>query len=619
MALGTPYRLDLDGDVRDALHAEVCRRVQGAIAGAQGRDDNLQSWRDQLEGFGVDAQNELWANACDLADPISMEAFLTLLSQLCGSMHRDPKVAVEAFSKDDEEGAQIIEQWLSMETSRSSLDRHLYNLAYDACWSPYAVGYAGYEKCERTVRDVGYRKPGDARVLSEEETEEGEDYDEVPVANVVVEERYDIRSVDPADFYLWPPTAESIERATMVCERMSLTEEELWDGVEDFGFSEENVEALCRLGPPQLGDKKEQQADQDGLNEDVSDSGLYEVFTCYTRLPRRLPGGERTPKHLLQDDFLVVCVPDFQIVLKMAFSPFKTERPYFQGGILSRPRKTTGHGLMAMLEPLQSEANANIQLTLDASNLTITPFLVGPKSAQEDVGKWKLQPGGYGAADAHDQVHPLEWDRAPLRDGLAVQQALQARAKALVAAEGQGALQNKVRKNSEVQATETAAGAKFGMYLTNFQRTVVAELYRRLVSLKLQFGDVDDDGEEFLDAEGHSHRLTARALRGKYNIVAAGTSLTHSPEARIQIGQQKQAVQAQYLQAAVAGMPPKFLKLAWHTAREILFDLGDHNPEASLGEEPKDDPPAAGAPVPQQGEPPQPPQAGAQQPIPAGA
>jgi hypothetical protein len=131
----------------------------------------------------------------------------------------------------------------------------------------------------------------------------------------------------------------------------------------------------------------------------------------------------------------------------------------------------------------------------------------------------------------------------------------------------------------------------------------VAELFRRMVSLKLQFGDVDDDGEEFVDGEGHAHKLTARALRGKYNIVASGTSLTHSPEARVEVGKQKQAVQSEYLMAK-SKLPPDLSKLAWHGARELLFDLGERNPEAWIGDEPKPPPeqPQGAQPM-QQGQP----------------
>jgi hypothetical protein len=590
----TPYKLNLKPDTMDALERLLCMRVQEAVAGAQDRNDQLQTWRDQLEGLGVTAANKQWSNACNICDPISMEAFLTILSQLVGALHRDPKVAVEAFSKEDEEGAKVLESWLSMESSKSDIDARLYDLAYNACRDPAVVGYVGWKQVTRISREVGYKRPGSGRVLSEEEKEDNEEYEEVPYQEEVTEEAYDIRPVDLANFYLCPPDAVSVSRATAVAERMNLTEEELYDGIGDYGYDEDAVEKLCRLGPAPINSDREIQNSQDGVDSAVTKDGYYEIFTVYTRLPRTVIDEDDMPDYLMQDDFLVVCAPYQGVILKIAFSPFK-ERPYFLGGILPKPNKAQGHSLMAMLEGLQSEANANIQLTIDAMNLTMCPVLLVPDSEADAFNKQKIQPAATIRCNDPKGVLPLPWDKAPLRDGLAWQTDIRNRSKALVSAEGQGQLQSKVRKQGEIDNLQQQTSAKFGMYLSNFQRTVVTELYRRIVSLKLQFGDVDDDGEEFSDAEGRSHKLTARALRGKYNIVASGTSLTHSPEARVEVGAHKQKVQSEYLIAA-SKLPPNLSKLAWHGARELLFDLGERNPEAWIGEEPQEQPQAPQAP-----------------------
>lgn len=605
----SPYKLDFDADTREALNREICRRVNWAVEGSQDRNDQLQVWRDQRDGLNITASNTRWRNACNLGDPLSKKAFLTILSQITGALRRDPKVAVESFSKDEEEGARVLESWLTIESSRSNVDAHIYDLAFDACWSQAAVGYVGWKQQTRITRETGWRKPGDARVYSEEEREDGVEYEEVPVAEEVTEEGFDIRVIDLCDFFVYPPDAKSIDRATAVCERMYLTEDELYDGIGDYGYDEEEVERLCAMGPNSDPEHMEIQHDQDGVEPAPDKDGYYQVFTCYTRMPRTLAGGDYDiPKHLMQDDFLVVCAPDQGIVLKMAFSPFR-ERPYFAGGIIPKKDSILGDSLMAILDGLQAEANGNLQFSIDCNNLTMNPVLKSPKSEGDDANKQIIEPGAILQFDFPEQVNPLEWDRAPMREGLALQQWLESQAQGLVAVEGQGQLSTKVRKAGEIQAVEQAANAKFGMFLYNFQRTIVAELFRRMVALKLQFGDVDDDGEDFVDTEGHSQTLTARALRGKYQIVPVGTSLTHSPEARIEIGKQAQAIQGPYLMAVVNKMPPELLKLMWHGSRELLFDMGIRNPEAWIGEEPKEQP----APEPQpQGQPPQggPPQQG---------
>lgn len=581
------YAVELPEDIRQPIEAEICRRVSSAVSDASERDSQLGVWRDQLQGFGITAGNKDISDASDFYDSISLEAHLTLVAQICGALHRDPKVAVEAFVEEEKENARIIESYLAMETSRSRVDDRLYEMGVDACWSQAVITYAGWYQKTRSVREAGYRKQDDERIYFEEEKEDGVDYEEVPLTEEVTDEGFDIRVVDLADFYMYPANSKSIEQATLVAERMLLTENDLYDGIDDFGYDEDAVEQLCELGPVSDTERQQSEDDQNGVKGADGDDGFYEVFSVYARLPRRIAGGdELLPEQYLQEDFLIVCCPERQIVLKMALSPYK-QRPYFAGGIMPMKDTILGLSLMGILEAIQAEANANIQWTIDNNNLTTTPCLKGPKLSGDDLSKMQVKAGAYLGLDDPGSVTPLEWDRAPLRDGLLWQQDLRNRANSLVSAQGQGQLQSKVRKSGEVQAVETQAAAKFGLYLSNFQRTCVAELYRRMIALKLQFGDVDEDGEDFSDSEGHSYALTPRALRGVYNVVAAGSSLTHSPESRIEVGKQKQAIQVQYLQASQA-LPPKIAKLAWHGARELLFDLGERNPEAWIGDEPEE-------------------------------
>jgi len=166
-----------------------------------------------------------------------------------------------------------------------------------------------------------------------------------------------------------------------------------------------------------------------------------------------------------------------------------------------------------------------------------------------------------------------------------------------------------------VQSVETAAQSKFGLYLWNFMRTVVGPLYQRMVTLKEEFGGVDeDDGEEYV-YEGKPAKIAAKALRGKYRFVPTATSLTASPETRIEIGKMKQQVQIEYLGAVQNIQDPAKHVLLWHMARELLLDLGETNPESKIGPEPSGQPPqqqlppgeegSAGAPAVPPGTPPQ--------------
>lgn len=610
-----PLKLKLSQELREGVELELCRRIKQAVADSENRDAQQAVWRDQIEGLGQSATNQKWQAACDLNDPMTLIAFLDSLSQLMQAMRAATPIAVEAFTKEDQAGADLIEDFCAIEASRQGLWKVFYDAAHNACRDVAVPIYAGWKWQERPERSVGYRLPGMAAVLSEEEKQEGEEYEEVPVTKMKVEAGYDIKVLNLVDFYTYPANAPSLEQASIVGHRFLVTEDDLIDGIEDWGYDREKVYNLIETAPEASAesDFKAEQDSSDGVDPASGKEGYYELFTIFTRLPRRI-GQEETPGYLRHDDFIAVICPSRNAVLKLDFSPFP-ERPYFLGHILPRPGSIQGYSIPSLLEGLQAEANAQVRFNIDSMNIIMTPAMKVKESEAARLNKYKIFPGASIPVKDMNDFMPIEWDRTT-GEGMAYLRYFEEKGQGIISAPGQGSLQPKVRRAAEVNAVQQQAGTKFGLYLLMFQFTVVAPLFERMVSLKAHFGDVDEeDGEEFTGSEGRSHKLTTKALRGKYQFIPAVTSLTMSPEVRTQTNDMLGEIVTGYIQAitTMQNLPLEYKKGLWHMTRKQLHDLGEHNPETYIGEEPQEAPAPAALPVsqtPGQGGPPPPPQNG---------
>ena len=179
-----------------------------------------------------------------------------------------------------------------------------------------------------------------------------------------------------------------------------------------------------------------------------------------------------------------------------------------------------------------------------------------------------------------NEIRPLAIEgNVPL--GMAAADALVQRGKGLVAAQGYGQLDAKQRKNGEMQNVLQAADAKFDLYLANFQAGK-EELAARIVSLHQRFAG---DQEETIQHQGQPRAITLQAVRGQYRYIPTATSSTSTPEMRLGIAEKKQQVQTWYLQTVLQA-PTPFQALLWHTARQILLDLGERQPASCIGPEP---------------------------------
>ncbi len=208
---------------------------------------------DQLEGriqpYGGDTR---WRGACILNDPASREADLELLALLTQAQRKDPKWQVIANNPDDDENATLQEMWLTNKSAEYKLNEHLYNVDYNALRDPCGIMYVGWRQTVKNVRKRMYRDSEfpDLPLVEGHQREEDREYEEAIVQHPQVEHQgCEFRTPDLADVYLYPADAQDIKTAIGIGERMLLTEDQLLDGIEDYGYDEEAVEELIRMGP----------------------------------------------------------------------------------------------------------------------------------------------------------------------------------------------------------------------------------------------------------------------------------------------------------------------------------------------------------------------------------
>jgi hypothetical protein len=277
-----------------------------------------------------------------------------------------------------------------------------------------------------------------------------------------------------------------------------------------------------------------------------------------------------------------MCVgcPDAQVMLRMQF--YRRTRPYIPFYILPRHEMLYGDCIPQMLNALQTEANAHLRFQIDAANIAMSPAMKIRKNVAQDNEQFRFFPGAAFYVNQMDDAEPFLWQH-PGQDSLAIQGYIEQAARELYSAGGYGTMPQKQRKNAEIQSVQMAAASKFDLMLWHFQQGL-EDLCARVIMLYLE--NLQAEGMEFLDEENHRKKVTTQQLKGSYTYKAAGTSQNADPQTRLEHAMAKRQITTEYNMMVVQGMPPQLLKRQWHAARQVLTDLGEHNPEAYIGPEP---------------------------------
>lgn len=603
----SPVKLSLVPELRQKVERGLCQMIDAAVDAADARDQ-ITARHDRM--FRMQDMDADAGAKSDLVDPVAFESFETLLSQMSQAYQRENFCQTDAVDPNAEEAARGQELLLNAKLNEYEYPKALYGWAYNAIRHKAGILYVGW--CEETQPQYVTKFRDELGTEVEENGKlPGVEYEEVPYEEAVVTKRgLDFRVPHLSDFFVYPPEAQDIQKATGVCERMLFTADELYAGIRNLGYSEKAVQALVAMGAtidhkgrrasvPEnyrladfsgwLLDFEPQDGDADhflpaNFGQEHSSridpqDGMYECFLWYGRLPKLwengLPG---LPDYLLEKDVCAVVCPTWQIVLKLEFSPL-SRRPYFPASIFPEPGCLYGMSLGDWLEQLQQVMTENIRSHSENLAYESKPTLVAPEEWLEDYGNWEVGAGRILPEKVMGSLRPLVWARSS-RDNLEAQTYYQSRAQGVVSASGYGSVQPKVRKNAEIQNVLSAVDAKFGLILANFHQSH-PEMYAWCMELLL--GHMDE--AVTLRAGSQVLELTADQLQGQFRYIPTATASSSSPEQRLQRDMAAKQVQNEYFAASQASTPDRW-RLLWHSARSVLLNMEIRDPENWLGAEP---------------------------------
>lgn len=586
-----PLHLKLPERLQHKVYPLLCSWVETARQAASERDERLLIYEDQLEGATGYSAPVRYRGQCTLDDPITLEAQIGMKAAIARAVLSEQKITAEANQPGDEEAASVYEAWQNDGMSSREANQALDDVIYYATSQPCGVLRTSWERRFKRTRGVAYVKSDDpdGPRYSEDEREEGQEYDAVPtVTDGDVEfDGLEYRAVSLSDVYLYPPTAQSFQSADLTAERLLWTENDLLNAIDAYGLDMDAVDQLIAVGPTVAPDGEtlhKRQEEGDGTQDQAEfGDGYYECFLIFSRMPHIREGKRDLTRDWRGDDFMGVLCPEHQLALSFDFSPYQGLRPYSVFNIYGRPNRLQGHCVPSMLNALQAEANANLRMGIDSMNVYMQPMMKVRRDSPAFLERWIVQPGGKVGVDMMDDIEPLVLDKGA-RDALPIQQDIRNRAKGLVAAEGAGEMDTKVRKAAEVVNVQMQADLKGGHYLQCFCWGLVEWAEQRAAITRMRM-----DGEQKFRYQGREWTLTAQVLEKRFKVAAAATSQTQNPQTRLEIGRARYETMRQYwTDVAMASQSGNFdvIVYLWHGARDVLRDMGTRDPESLIGPDP---------------------------------
>ena len=591
-ALELPFK----GHVKERIFRKICENIRSAIADSTDRDALLAEYTQRLEGLASPSSlTKRWRGASNVVDPMTQEAHLTFVAQIYNASKRDPGALVQAPDPDNDRNAEEIESWLTAKGHQVKFNALKYQMAFNEGKWPAAILFNGWETVYTWDRTKVYQnKHGDVLDEIPADANPEDEWEVVHQKILKSEERIGPRVVNTPDFYMYPANCKNLQLATGCGERLRMTEAELIIGIDQYGFDEEVVDQIIATGPNATWTTDEREDDStdrtQGVQAASGKEGLYEVWLYFTKLPPIRENNKLIyDEDYLYDDFMVYCVPKKDLVLSMDYSPYGHTRPYVKSVMVERPGMFYGWCIPQLLDCYQVEATATRRFLIDSMNISASPTFKVRKSAVKDIEGYAFGPG---------MLFPLD---DPEKDMVAFPQGQAWMQAGGVVAELDNSARNligtasstpppKVQKAAAVQQQAAAIGQKSDLYQAQFNM-FIEDVYYQWISMAAD--RMTESGEEWVDDNGQSHRITPQMLREKYIIRATGTSQDANPEVRIQKTEARAKIVTDYCMLAASGkLPPILLSAIWESSRRRLLELDSPNPEQELPPKPQPPPPA---------------------------
>lgn len=588
-----PYYFKLDTKLQDSLNEALIRLCFEVPASCYDRDEDLRALRDQLECQSQPTPNQPWPGSCQIESNIGRELHTTLTAAIYAAAKQPPYVCLESVEKEDIDRAPDVETYMNIKAQKYDYDSSLYNAIYLALESRYCPMFIGYDQeVTRSFKEAEAPTDADGQPIPQDEPQIL--MDEKPGEPHIV-----FRCPDPWDFYVYPVLARGpqiSDGATLVMERMYMTQEDLMLGVLYHGYDEDAVNDMLTHGPSEYNiDFNTLDRYRDGMSpenfEQKNEAGMWECYALVGRSPL-LPddNGEPTiPDALLHADCHWMVCPSANAVFKQCYSYYPNGlRPYALYHAIQKPNRMLGEGLMSVISQIQDEMTAITRFGIDNMNLEASPVMTAAESWLTRYSKWTIRPGRIMPRMSGDPIglKPLQWDvksQSLIMPWLGM---LDATAHRFAASEGiNSSLAGKERKAAEIHFAEQVQQTKFDLFLANIQRGI-KETFRIMMAIILHNMDASDtvrEGQEEVT-------VTPEDLEKKYRFIPQASTDAVSPASRLARQQAIAQIVIQYWQGTVA--PPFAQQIGYWYAlnHRLLVMAGERSPERYIGPDPSQQP-----------------------------
>ena len=578
----------------DLLTKTICERVRQSVGACVTRDEILRQYGLQFDGLSQPNSNGPWVGACQIEHPLTQESVLRVASYLMASTKADPQCLIDAVNFDEQDIAQDYEMAFNTRLKQWGVQSMLYDNAIQACTYPFAISSVRWEQDVAQVRQMVPEDPETGEPLSEDraefvELQTGQTLGKVPaVKEEVVSDGPVVKSVYPRDFYLDPPEAQSIESARFCIERILMSPEDLYAGINEFGFDKEQVMELIRSGP--TGNfsqtQTEEQNNLDGLTPMTP--GYYELYICEGNFPLLIDDkGNVIREDLLKQKFIFVVCEYHDKLLRYGPKDLP-ECTYNVTHVLRTPNRLMGKCVTQLVQPIQEQLTAMLRLQVNIAEFASNPVISMHASDGNLNDNTEIYPG---AIVYFNNTPPqaIHWDTTGVPVLINTQEQLVQYCQSMI---GAGTGVSELAPPGDRTATEIStvneSAAQMRDLMTDTFRNSLGPIYKKIFTLWMS--QLDETGEQVMTDSGPI-QVKPIDVEGRFIFSANGNSSMASPQARMMATQQKMQAQQQYIQVynscLVGQVSPTVLPWCWHSAKQVIAQTGERNPERWIGSEPK--------------------------------
>lgn len=603
MEYGEEGELHIGHELREDIVPILIEQVRDTTGAHEDRDNDIADCADYANGVAPPKYRPSFPGGSELVNPTIPKEVTTLEASLVSPLMQQNIAQVAAKNDNDKTSAKVIEAWENDKAEEEGFAEAYHGYIHNLIVYPFSVLRMLWRDIVKPVKRIEYWD-GESRLedgetpltIPAENRDPNFEYEEIEVDDEEVEKSGAVYSVvNPVDFYLVPPTARSIETAVGTIERMVLNVSDLLAGIDAFGYEEDPVMELIKLGGTlSTNDYRDNQNDNAGVTQDAAQNGEYECFMFIGSLPYLWEDGKaRLPKKFWGKPFCAMICPDHNIVFKLAESPYP-ESPYFMDSLFPDPNRAYGQGFVQRVMGLSDSVTHYSRASEDILDIEINPVFAMDEETWESNKGFEFYPG---ARFVKTEQGTLEAVQLPNRGMIPLNMAqyFEGQIKDIAAAQGFGVMDEKQRKNGEIANMQNAVVTKFNLLKYVAYRNA-PKAFRRRPVYQVMFGG----GSDTTFVDGAQSDVSEEDLKKAYRFSVAQTNADSSDEAQIAKSQAILELQTRYLQAKMAaavnpmtgmpGMPPEDLELVYNAISDALPVYDVREPERIIGKKPEPPP-----------------------------